>query len=71
VKRADARKAVDDAFANSLTQEYTNVLIFNLALDRPDRPAADAKFRRVLANNIEAYGMAMKAIADNPDLEGE
>ena len=70
MKRDDAKKAVDDAFADTLTQEYKNVLIFELALDRPNRPAADAKFRKVLASNIEAYRMAMKAIADNPDLEG-
>lgn len=69
MKRAAARKAVDDAFETVLAKEYENVLIFNLALDRPDRPAADAKFRKMLAHNIEAYGMAMKAIADNKDLE--
>jgi hypothetical protein len=69
MKRDDARKAVDDAFIAALTQEYNNVLIFNLALDRPDRPGAEAKFRRLLAHNIEAYGMAMRAIAENSDLE--
>lgn len=69
MKRADAQRAVDDAFTTTLAQEYTNVLIFNLALDRPDRPTIDARFRRMLASNIEAYGMAMRAIADNKDLE--
>lgn len=71
MKRAKAIEAVDAAFIDTLTQEYKNVLIFELALDRPDRPAADAKFRKVLANNVEAYRMAMRAIAENPDLEGE
>jgi hypothetical protein len=69
MKRADAKKAVDDAFTTTLALEYSNSLIFNLALDRPDRPAMDEKFRRMLANNIEAYGMAMKAVAENKDLE--
>jgi hypothetical protein len=69
MKRADAQKAVEAAFISVLSKEYENVLIFNLALDRPDRPAADAKFRKMLAHNVEAFGMAMKAISENSDLE--
>lgn len=69
MKRADACKALDAAFAAVLAKQYENVLIFNLALDRPKRDDADEKFRRMLASNIEAYGMAMKAVADNKDLE--
>ncbi len=69
MKRKDAQQAVDAAFVATLTLEYSNVLIFNLAMDRPDRPAADEKFRRLLRNNLEAHAIASRAIADNPDLE--
>jgi hypothetical protein len=69
MRRSDAQKAVEAAFISVLSKEYENVLIFNLALERPEGPGADAKFRMMLAHNVEAFGMAMKAIADNPDLE--
>jgi len=71
MKRADAQKAVDVAFAENIAAEYRNILMLDLSADHPDRSAADTQFRKALAINVSAHAMASRAIAESKDLEDE
>ena len=66
--KAEAQKAVDAAFADTLGGEYRNLLnaVFS---EKPTAETTEHAFRKALALNIAAHAIASRAIADNPDLK--
>ena len=70
MKRADAQKAVDPAFLETLGGEYRNLLnaVFS---EKPTAETTGAAFRKTLALNLGAHAIASRAVAENPDLKDE
>ena len=68
MKRADAQKAVDAAFVDTIGGEYRNLLnaVFSA---KPTAETTDAAFRKALALNISAHKVASRAVSENPDLQ--
>lgn len=66
MKRADAQKAVDEAFLDTLSAQYRSNLFNDPFSGTGTREKA---FREVLATNIAAHGIASRAVAESPDLE--
>lgn len=71
MKRSAVIEALNDAFDETLKLQYRNVLVDPLSVDRPNRDAMEDKFQRVLRVNLEAYGMAMRAIQLNTTLQDD
>jgi hypothetical protein len=66
MKRADAQKAVDQAFLDTLSAQYRSNLFNDPFSGAATREEA---FRKVLATNIAAHGIASRAIAESKGLE--
>jgi hypothetical protein len=66
--RAEAQKAVDAAFLETLGGEYRNLLnaVFS---EKPTTETTDTAFRKALAMNLAAHKIASRAVAENTDLK--
>lgn len=67
MKRAEAQKAVDAGFADTVGGEYRNLL--NDAFSEHPTETREQAFRKALAINIAAHRIASRAVAEAADLE--